>query len=250
MTWLDVDFSVIDPDNTNVTAAAIAFLGGRTDLGGAIRMLTFTNGTTVLLPTNITAGVKHHLTWDVEKDITTNFFYAKVNVLAKDNRGLIDFHFLTISNNIPNATYTNTLRISRTPTTSNDFLNVWTWLVATGHSNVVLQSGNVYGTGTSSNTLYAYTQSSANSTNTVTTTEGRGFLFSLMNVREASSGEVYRAKIGTTGQVTQWAPRNPVGGLGGLPLKVNEYGFDTGLFSTNNLSANPTNVWWVVPVTP
>lgn len=245
-TWVDVDFAVTDPDNTNVAVAAIAFRDGRTDLGGAIPMNSFTNGTEVLLPTNVATGVKHHITWDADKDFKTNYFNVKINILAKDNRGLMDFHFLTISNNIPDTSYPNSLTISRTPVTQADLLGMWVWLLARGDTNVILQTGgNVYGTGNNSNTLYAYTQISGTSTTTLTTASGRGFLFSLAGVSEASSNDLYRAKIGTTGRVTQWTPRNQIGGL---PQKVNEYGFDTGLFSTSNLAANPTNVWWVVPV--
>ena len=236
--WVDIDFAVLDPDNTNVTAAAIAFVGPRTDLGGVIKMTTFTNGTTVWLPTNLTAGVKYHLTWDAGADFPTNFFYAKVNILAKDNRGLMDFHFLTLP---PDSNYTNTLVISRTPVQESDFLGLWLWLVATGDTNILFQGGNVYGTAVNSNKLYAETIG----TNTVTTAEGREFLFSLLNVREATSNEVYRARIGTTGRVTQWEPRTRIGDL---PRKVNEFGFDTGLFNTNNPAQGVTNAWWVVPL--
>jgi hypothetical protein len=89
--------------------------------------------------------------------------------------------------------------------------------------------------------LYAQTTS----TNTTTTSDGRAFLFSLLNVREATSAEVYRARIGTTGRITQWVPRNKIGSW---PQKINEFGFDTSLFNTNNPAQGVTNAWWVVPL--
>jgi len=237
-TWVDIDFSVIDPDNTNVTAAAVAFLSGRTDLGALIKMTTFTNDTTVVLPGTLTTGVPYHLTWDAGADFPTNFFYLKINVLAKDNRSLMDCHFLTLP---PDDTYGNSLVISRSPFLQSDFLGVWVWLVASDNPNIAFSAGgNIYGTGGDAGKLYAETIG----TNTLTTADGRGFLFSLLNVREATTGEVYRAKIGTTGRVTQWDPRTQIGGL---PQKINEFGFDTGLFSTN-LTLTVTNAWWVVPL--
>jgi hypothetical protein len=171
---------------------------------------------------------------------------VKINILAKDNRGLMDFHFLTLpAMTVSNLVYTNTLVISRIPIQQNDFLGVWTWLVANNDTNVVLQGGNIYSTGNNSNVLYAQTQISGGQTNTITTLSGRNFLFSLMNVREATSGEIYRARIGTTGRITQWPVRVSVGNW---PQLVNEFGFDTSLFNTNNPAQGVTNAWWVVPL--
>ena len=244
-TWVDIDFAVVDPDNTNLTAAAIGFVDGRQDLRAAILMTNYVEGTGAILLSNIVAGQTYRLTWNAGTDWQTNFGNLKINILAKDNRNLIDFHFLTLpSNSTYGVTYTNTLTISRSPLQDPDFLGVWTWLLARGDTNVVLQpGGDVRGNqGSYSNVLLAYTPV----TNTLTTVAGRSLIFSLLNVREATTDEVYRAKIGTTGRVTQWTPRNQVGNL---PLKINEFGFDTGLFTTN-LSQQVTNAWWVVPLSP
>ena len=244
-TWVDIDFAVVDPDNTNVTTAAISFMDGRQDLRSAILMTNYVEGTGTILSSNIVAGQRYRLTWNAGADWQTNFGNVKINILAKDNRNLVDFHFLTIPPTpLVNPFYTNTFTISRSPLQDADFLGVWTWLLARNDTNVVLQSGGeVRGTsGSYSNVVLAQTPL----TNTLTTAEGRSFIFGLLNVREANTGEVYRAKIGTTGRVTQWTPRAQVGNL---PLKVNEFGFDTGLFTTN-LTQTVTNAWWVVPLTP
>lgn len=235
-TWVDIDFSVIDPNNTNVAVAAIAFMDGRSDLKAAIIMTNFLEGTASVLGTNIATGQRHRLTWDAGRDWPTNFGNVKINILARDNRNLVDFHYLTIPTN---TTYSNALTISRTPLREADFLGVWTWLLARRDTNIVLLSGDVYSTAGSTNVRFAQTLT----TNTITTVEGRNYIYSLLNVHEADSNEVYRAKIGTTGRVAQWDPRNRIGDL---PLKVNEFGFDTGLFTTN-LGQTVTNAWWVVP---
>lgn len=234
----DIDYQVIDPDNSTVQVGALAFMSGRRDLAAAIPMTTLAEGTASALGTNITTGARHHLTWDAGTDWPTNQGNVSITILAKDNRGLMDFHFITIPSN---ATYATPLTVSQSPVAASDFLNVWTWLVATADTNIICQTGNVYGvSGSYSNVLLAQTIG----TSTSTTTNGRAFLWSLMGVREATTNELFRAAMGTTGRVTQWQPRLQISGT---PAKINEYGFDTGAFSTSLPFVPVTNVWWVVP---
>lgn len=73
--------------------------------------------------------------------------------------------------------------------------------------------------------------------NSSTTDLGRAYLLDLMNLREATAEEVTRAKEGATPGITnQFSPTFKVG-PGERPVKVNEYGFDTGA----------TSGFWVVP---
>ena len=73
--------------------------------------------------------------------------------------------------------------------------------------------------------------------NSNTTDAGRAYLLNLMNLRQASPEEATRAKEGaTTGTVNQFSPTFMVG-PDERPVKVNEYGFDTGA----------TEGFWVVP---
>jgi len=254
-TWVDIDFSVIDADDATVQAGVVACLNGRQDLLAIIPMLTFTNGTDVMLPTNVATGVKYHLTWNAGADWLTSYGNVKINVLAKDARGLLDAHYITIPSN---ATYTTPLTISQSPYTQTDFLGVWTWLVATANPNIRLTTGSVYAVnsayGVYSNALAT---TATNTLTTTTTTDGRTFIFAMMTsnmvstvysnwiIREATTGEVNSAKLGTTGKITQWTPRVQINGL---PQLVNEYSFDTGSFNTNNPSWYPTNDWWTVLV--
>jgi sugar lactone lactonase YvrE len=73
---------------------------------------------------------------------------------------------------------------------------------------------------------------------TVTTSEaGRRFIFTEMDLREATVDEVLRAKeAGTPGVINQWEPKLKVG-PDERPAKINAYGFDTG-----------GSGYWVVPV--
>ena len=70
-----------------------------------------------------------------------------------------------------------------------------------------------------------------------TTDLGRAYLLNLMNLREATADEVTRAEEGApSGTTNQFTPTFKVG-PGERPVKVNEYGFDTGA----------TSGFWVVP---
>lgn len=223
-TSVDVDFTILDPDSPNVNVAAVAFIKEQTNLASLIRMRTFEEGTGATLGTNIATGVSHHLTWNAAADWSTNFVNAQVEVLANDGRGLMDFHFLTI----PIPTTLPPLIISQFPVNDGDFLNAWVWLIASGNTNVLLTNGNVKGL---SGVYSGKMLTSANGT--TTTADGRAFLFSLLNVRAATTDEYNRAK----GSGIQWTPRLQ---LAGRPAKVNEFGFDTGAATANN--------YWVVPL--
>ena len=260
--WIDVDFSVVDSDNATVQVGAVGFMDGRQDLLAAVPMKSFTNGTDVVSWTNVTTGVKHHLTWDALTDWFALYGNLKINILAKDNRNLMDFHLITIPTNTSYATPVN---ISVSPYGHADFLGVWTWLIATREPSVNLATGSVYAVGNlygvTNNTLLAYTQIASGQTNTLTTSDGRTFLFSMISsnmvstvysnliVRVATSNEIYRATMGTTHTnlttITKWTPLVQINGL---PISVNEYGFDTGSITAGG--GLPNNAWWVVLAPP
>ena len=77
------------------------------------------------------------------------------------------------------------------------------------------------------------------SSSTVTTSAGREYLFSKMNLRQATEQELTRAREAATPGVTnKFTPSFQVG-PGERPVKVNEYGFDSDSTSTSH--------YWVVP---
>jgi hypothetical protein len=264
--WIDADFIVSDADNTNVACAAYAIIGGQSSLFSFVPMRTLlTNDAGLVSLTNVSTGIKHHLVWDAGTDWPTRYGYIKIAMMARDNRNLLDTHFITIPTNAnPAFTFSNVVTISQSPFQDSDFLNVWYWLICTDPS-VNLTNGNVYSTvdnyGVTNGARLALTTISG-TTNTTTTADGRTFIFSMMSsnlvgtvysnkvIRGATTNEINQAKVGTTGNLTnvvKWTPRVQINGL---PKNVNALGFDTGWFGSN--ASIPTNVWWIVltPASP
>jgi hypothetical protein len=226
-TLLDIDYTVLDGDDHTVQVAALAFTGGGNDLDSAVLLNTLVEGTEGNIGPGISTGSVHRLTWDVGADVSTNYFEIEIEILAKDDHELMDFHFITIPSNGPDPELT----ISRSPVTQQDLLSLWYWLAASHDSAVSLVTGTVIGvSGAYSNKVLAAAAE--------TTEDGRSFLFQRMDVRPASSSEVMRAMTGSTpGTTNLWEPRNRVGAL---PASVNEYGFDA--------APRGVDAWWVVPL--
>ncbi len=179
----------MDPDSTSVQSAVAAY-AGTADLSGYIPMRTFVDGTGANLGTNTPTGTNLVLTWNAAADWSTNFVNAQIEVLAKDNRGLIDIQFITIPSNINTAPVT----ISRKALEHSDFFNAWVWLIASGSTNVALTNANVIGRSV------PYVGTALTTANgTQTTSDGRNFLYGLLNVRASAASEVSRAQSGNFG---------------------------------------------------
>lgn len=222
---LDIDYVVAD-DRPNVTAYALAFKTGTPALDKVIPITSLVEGTAAHVGTNVTVGVTNRLTWNVSADWNVDYGDVQVAILAKDERKLLDLHFL----HMPPVGTNTALTINQVPVLENDLLNLWFWVIASGDSRIRLQSGNVVGVGGAYDGL-------ALTAGGVTTTKGREFLFAYAGVREATAAEVQRAKEGSTpGTVIQWTPRLTL--PDGRPSKINAFGFDTG----------STTGWWVVPL--
>lgn len=231
---LDVDYLVNDENDSNVTVRAGAFAVVSNEvprLHDFVPMRTFVDGTAVNAGTGVVTRQVHRLSWDMAADGMAakipQFGNVKVSLMAKDNRGLMDFHFLNIPAMTPNAAF----KIDRTPLQQSDFLPLWFWLLAAGDTNLSLTTGTVSGV----SAPYAGTVL-AQGTNT--TDSGRAFLFERLNVREATASELKIAReASTTNRVSEWTPRQEPPWTG---YKVNTFNFVT----------SPTNGWWVVPLTP
>jgi hypothetical protein len=104
-----------------------------------IPITSLAEGTGNKLGSNIATGQTHRFTWNVAGDWNTDFAEVQLEVLAKDNRGLINLDFLRI----PAGGGNPELKISRSPVNDNDFLSVWYWLLATGDPDVRLDNGQV-----------------------------------------------------------------------------------------------------------
>jgi sugar lactone lactonase YvrE len=136
---VDVEYRVKDADDATVQTAALAFKNGGNSLSDVIPITSLAEGTGNKLGANIATGQTHRFTWNVAGDWNTDFAEVQLEVLAKDNRGLINLDFLRIPAGGDNPE----LKISRSPVNDNDFLSVWYWLLATGDPDVRLDNGQV-----------------------------------------------------------------------------------------------------------
>jgi sugar lactone lactonase YvrE len=136
---VDVEYRVKDADDATVQTAALAFKNGGNSLSDVIPITSLAEGTGNKLGSNISTGQTHRFTWNVAGDWNTDFAEVQLEVLAKDNRGLINLDFLRI----PAGGGNPELKISRSPVNDNDFLSVWYWLLATGDPDVRLDNGQV-----------------------------------------------------------------------------------------------------------
>ncbi len=215
-TILDIDYRVTDTDSPTVEVHPLAFSDGVKDLAHVIPVITLTEGTGSNVGPGVASNVDHRLSWNAAADWSANFGEVKVEVLANDGRGMLGFDLITI----PAGGGNPELRISRTPYGDADFLSLWFWLLAKRDPSIALVAGVVKGVG---GTFDGVSLASG----VTTTAAGRAFLLAKLNVREATTAEVNRAKLGgTAGTINQWTPRISVG-PGDYPKKVNAYGFDT-----------------------
>jgi hypothetical protein len=129
---LEITFRINDMDSPSVEARMIAFIDGGNDLSKVIIPKTFTDSITGKLDHNVSTNQNHTVSWNVGADWSVGFGELEVAILAKDDRDLINLHFLTLPANDSNSTE---LKINRSPITDNDMLNVWYWLLAKGETD-------------------------------------------------------------------------------------------------------------------
>lgn len=224
---VDIDYRVADADDTNVITAVLVFRNGNQAISNCLRNLTLVEGTATNLGAGIAANEPHRITWDAGMDWGVSLGNYRVAILAKDSRtNLLDIHYLRLpaGNGLP------ALTISRSPLNSNDYMQVWWWLLATNDTTIGNSSNQIVGVGGSYNGIELCNGN-------FTTPAGRNFIHARMNVREATPTEVAWARQaalpGNTNQFTAVS-------VGARPIAVNEYGFDTGDWGTN--------AFWVVPL--
>jgi hypothetical protein len=187
-TFMDIDYRVNDPDDATVQTAALGFVNGGNNLSNILTLKTLMEGTATNLGTNVPANTPLHLTWNVAADWNTNFGNVQVEILAKDGRGLLPFHWITLPSNGPNPEVT----INNVPITDSDLLPIWYWLIATGDPAIQLVNGQILavGGGFGSNVL---------AQGTSTSWFGRAFLWDRFNIHSLWAGEITRAKAGRYG---------------------------------------------------
>ena len=216
---LDLDFEIIDSDDTNATVGIIAYAENARVVPQA-----WTDGTGSKIGTPIATNEVHRVSWDVKQDWNTSTGTIKFEILCQDGRTNkpVDIHFLTLPLADGNLT------ISRSPIKDADIENYLKYLVAIGSNEVAYENSTITN---GSGTIYLNASKQA-------TAQGQTFFMTKLGHRWATSTEVNNAKIAATpGTTNTWAASRPVSPRG-LPKNVNEYGFDTG--------NHGTRAWWVV----
>jgi hypothetical protein len=182
-TFMDIDYRVDDPDDATVQTAALGFVNGGTNLADVIKISTLVEGTAANIGSNTPANTQRRLTWNVAADWNTNFGNVQVEILAKDGRGLLPFHWITLPSNGPNPEIT----INDRPIYDADLLPIWYWLIATGDPAMQLVNGQVLGVSSD----YG---STVMARGTTTSDRGRDFLYGRFDLRSLTGGEIQRVQ--------------------------------------------------------
>lgn len=217
---LDIDYRAnSDGSITNVEVAMCAFLGGTNTLANLIPMQSFAENTGTNLGPNIKTGATlRRVTWDMPTNGIGDSANLQALAFAQEGPYYLDFNFITIPTN---STVTNRFQLSSFPVTDADLKPVWMYLVARNDSAITFTSGQVFGASAPYASLLLASDSG-------TTTNGKNFLWERMSLRDPTDAELLWAREATIPGVQQWSPRFQVGGR---PVKVNEFGVDTGAAS-------------------
>lgn len=240
---LDIDFEVIDVDDSTAVAGLIASIDGNfDDLTKLIVPQSYVDGTDSKIGQSIATNQVHRASWYVRGDWAEPSGDLKIGILARDARREkpVDVHFLELPFEEGNLT------ISRSPIKDPDISNFLLYEMATGNSSFSLeygkikdQSGAVLAENGSYVVYFDEESNAQESKNGIISTEtGRNYFINALSYRWASVGEVAMAKEASTpGTINQYNATNQVVPRN-LPGKVNEYGFDVGFHGSR--------AWWVV----
>ena len=137
-TDLDIVYKVTDMDDANVTTGLLAYIDGDTSFENIIIPKTFIGDVTGKIGQNVDVNVTHSLSWDMPQDWNASVGTVAVEVFAKDERDLLDLHFVEIPADENNAT---PLTINRFPLKNQDFLAAYRYMLATGDPEIKLERG-------------------------------------------------------------------------------------------------------------
>jgi hypothetical protein len=191
--WLDVDFQITDADSNNVSAAALAFINGGNTLSAAVPMSTFMENTATNLGTNVLTNTKLHLTWNMGADWSIDYAQMQAEVLAKDSRNLMGFHWITVPTDGTNAAF----QASSASVPESELLSIWYWFIATHNPGITFTNGTVTGLGGAYDGQVLANSDPTNGS--ATTSAGRAFAYAQMGVRAITQAEINRINAGNYG---------------------------------------------------
>jgi hypothetical protein len=141
---MDIDYRVNDPDDATVKVRALAFIDGVRSFANVVRMTAFVEGTDAHIGDVVPANTDLSLTWDIPVDWDIDLAEVTVEIMAKDDRGLLPFDWITIpateSPEHPEVT------ISLNSPTDADVLDALFWMYADGDPWLTIVDGVLVGT--------------------------------------------------------------------------------------------------------
>lgn len=189
--YVDFDYKVVDVDDASVEVGILGFLDGGNDLSKILKMSTFVEETANHIGPNQPTNQVRRLTWNAAADWSTDFGDIQFEILAKDSRGLMPFHWITI----PAQDEQPALQVSHRPVTDTELLDLWYWLIARNDPDIDLVNGTILGTATSG----LYNGEILSTSSTGTTAYGRTFLYEKLGVHPISISEMNRVASGQFG---------------------------------------------------
>jgi len=190
--YVDIDYTVIDPDDATAHVALLGFVDGGNDLNKVLKLSSFVEGTAANVGIGQPTNQVRRVTWNAAADWSVEFGNVQIEILAQDARGLLPVHWITL----PAQGSEPAIAISRRPVLDAELMNLWYWLIATGDAGIALNNGQITGIGGAyAGQILADTSGSSSST----TAEGRAFLYARCGVRALTETERARAAAGQFG---------------------------------------------------
>jgi hypothetical protein len=190
--YVDIDYKVVDADDTAVRVALLGFVDGGNDLGKILKLSTFVEGTASRIGPDQPTNEVRRVTWNAAADWSVEFGNVQIEILAQDSRGLLPVHWITL----PAQGADPALQISQRPVTDAEWLHLWYWLIAINESDIALADGQITGVGGAFDGQVLATTTDTLST---TTEAGRAYLRAKCGVRSLTADEIARATAGQFG---------------------------------------------------
>jgi len=140
-TLMDIHFRVNDPDDATVKVRALAFINGVRSFSNVVQMVTFVEGTDANIGDAVAANTDLTLTWDVPVDWDIDLAEVKIEIMARDERGLLPFDWVTI----PATDETEELTISLNAPSDQQILDAFFWQYADKDPALTLVNGILQG---------------------------------------------------------------------------------------------------------
>ena len=132
--YLEITFRINDADSSHVEAAMLGFVDGGTDFSKIVLPKSFIGSIEGKLDNNVSTNVDHTVVWNAADDWNVGFGEIEMAVLAKDDRDLLNLHFLSLPTEDDNASE---LVINRSPLNDSDLLPLWYWHLAKGNGDII-----------------------------------------------------------------------------------------------------------------